>query len=624
MKSLTLQRQTGNLQICAVAIALCALLIGCSSSQHTSDANQSYGTFNIDLTAAATPESVDEYDAFIKERAPAEDAFVAVQRMAEPAEWAKKWDRADSIYEKYRPLFPKMKDRFDKVEAVLNGKDEGLIVRNLGAGINSIMAEYSPVPTADGKHLYFVSDDRPQSPGGEDIFVSELHDSTWGKAQDIGGGVNTASHEFITSITADDNRIIFLGNYPEVSLGHGDLFFVDRTDTGWGAVQHFPAPVNSEYFECDGYLTSDGKALLFTSDRPKGIGDEHHKPELFHGDYWGNTDIYVSLRGADASWGTPINLGPTINTPFAERSPFLHPDGKTLYFSSAGHAGIGRLDVYKCTRLKEDSWTEWSEPVNVGKEINTPGDDWGYRIATSGDVGYFSTAGRPEGFGDDDIYSVTLPKKARPLAVATIHGVVTDPAGHPLDAEIKWDNLELRKNAGTLKSNPQDGKYFIVVPLGVNYGYYAEKKGYYPVSKNVDLRGITESTDRTENIVLVTIEEMKEKETAVRINNIFFEYDRALLKTESYPELDRVAVLLKANPETKVEISGHTDNLGTDAYNVDLSLKRAEAVVAYLITVGCKHGTLQARGYGKSKPVATNDTEEGRQLNRRVEFQFVK
>lgn len=584
---------------------------------------------DVDLMIACPPGSEDDYDAFIRAHAPAEDAFVAVQRLAEPAMWAADWNRAIGVFETYRARFPGMTTRINKIEALLTAGIEGLVITNLGPGINTSAPEYNPVLTPDGKTMYFVGKDRRGGPGGEDIFVTEFVDSAWANAIDIGSGVNTDTHEFITSVAADNSRIIFLGNYENVSLGAGDLFYVDRTYAGWGPAQHFPPPINSEYWECDGFLTSDGKAMLFTSDRPGGIGDLHRKStpqtaDVFHGEAWGNTDIYVSLLQPDGTWGAPIDLGPNVNTPFAERTPFLHPDGKTLYFSSSGHAGLGRMDVYKCTRLSADSWTEWSEPVNLGKEINTPGDDWGYRISTSGDVAYYSAAGRSNGFGEDDIYSVTLPKKVRPMPVATIHGTVTDVSGKPLEAEIKWENLETGKNVGALNSNPKDGKYFIVLPLGANYGYYAEKKGYYPVSKSVDLRNNTASVDRTENITLVTIEEMKEKETAVVINNIFFEYDKAELKPESFPELERVAKMLLKYPDARVEISGHTDNLGSDMYNLELSRKRAEAVVQYLVSAGMNPAMLEARGYGKTKPLATNDTDDGRAQNRRVEFKFVK
>ncbi len=579
----------------------------------------------VDLTAPYNFELAREYDDFVHKHAPSDTAFVAIQRIASPFVREGSWAKALEIYEYYRPLFPGQAARFDAVKEILTRGEEGLVVKNLGPGINTSAEEYNPVPTLDGSQLYFVGLGRMDGHGGEDIYVSTRRDSHWTHAVPLDTNVNTKSHEFVTAVSADGSRLLFLANYAS-SFGRGDIFYVDRTPTGWSRAQHYPRPVNSNDFDCDGFLTADGNALLFVSDRPGTVGPQHRKgdtAEVYHGEYWGNTDIFVCLK-TDTGWSAPINLGPVVNTPYAERTPFLHPDGKTLYFSSSGHPGLGGLDVFKCERLKPDSWTEWSTPVNLGKEINTPGDDWGYRIATAGDIAYFTATGRIDGYGEDDIYSVTLPKRIRPRAVATIQGHVSDEKGTPLEADIKWENLGTGKEAGTLHSHPETGEYFITLPLGANYGYYAEKKGYYPVSKNIDLRERTDAVALTENIVLVSIEQMKKQETAVRLNNIFFEYDRAQLQRESYPELDRVVALLKQNAETKVEIDGHTDNQGSEEYNLDLSKRRAQAVVDYLVQHGCSATMLVAKGFGKGTPVASNDTEEGRAKNRRVEFKFVK
>ncbi len=199
-----------------------------------------------------------------------------------------------------------------------------------------------------------------------------------------------------------------------------------------------------------------------------------------------------------------------------------------------------------------------------------------------------------------------------------------DDSGNPLEAAIKWEDLSTGKNIGQLKSDPQNGSYFIVLTLGKNYGYYAEKEGYYPASNNIDLRNETDSLSITEDIVLRLIEKIIEEEIPVRITNIFFDFDKAELKPESFPELNRLAKILKEYPDTKVEVSGHTCSIGTEAYNLDLSNRRAQSVVNYLISVGCDGANLISRGYGESKPIASNETEEERAQNRRVEFRFVK
>jgi len=567
-----------------------------------------------------------EYRRFIRKHAPSENAFIAVQRIAEPWLRAHEWEQAAEVFAAYRPLFPKMDRRFERIVELLGAPEQGLEVLNLGEGVNSEAHEGLPVPTADGRRLYFTGKHRFGSWGMEDIWVSERRDGRWQEAKNLGARINTSQNESANSVSADGTRLIIFGHF-EGSLGRGDNFYADKTSTGWGEIQHFPAPINSPYFDSDGFVTADGKAMLFVSDRPGGVGAFHAKDEMFHGNFWGNTDIYVCLR-TDEGWSEPVNLGPVINTPFAERTPFLHPDGKTLYFSSDGHYGLGRLDVFKAVRLRDDSWTEWSRPVNLGKEINTAGDDFGYKVATAGDVAYFSAYGLQEegaeGFGGYDIYSIALPSEARPQAVATITGRVSDEQGRPLAAAIKWENLATGENAGELRSNPEDGSYFIVLPLGANYGYYAEREGYYPVSKNVDLTGKTDAVAITEDIVLVSIKEMRRQGLAVRINNIFFDFDRYELKSESYPELNRLAKVLKQNPGMKVEIAGHTDDVGTEEYNLTLSRNRAQAVVDYLVSAGCERANLLPTGYGESRPVASNQTEEGRALNRRVEFRFVE
>jgi outer membrane protein OmpA-like peptidoglycan-associated protein len=365
-------------------------------------------------------------------------------------------------------------------------------------------------------------------------------------------------------------------------------------------------------------MTPDGKAIIFSSDRPGAIGSFVEKSSLYHGDYWGNIDLYVCLKN-DSGWSEPINLGPKINTPYAERTPFLHPDNKTLYFSSDGHYGLGRLDVFVTTRLKDDSWTEWSDPINLGKDINTPGQDYCFKISTSGETGYLAASNKKEGLGGSDIFTMSpLPAALRPKPVVTISGKVTDKNMHPLAADIKWESLTTGETVGQLRSDPKTGDYFIVLALGHNYGYYAEKKDYYPTSFNIDLQNETQSQHRIINIILYGMD------TILQISNVFFESGRAKLKQESFPELNRLAKIVKANPDKKLEIAGHTDSLGSFDMNMRLSKERAQAVVDYLILVGCPQDYFTAIAFGPTKPVTTNKTPEGRQRNRRVEFRFIK
>jgi outer membrane protein OmpA-like peptidoglycan-associated protein len=319
-------------------------------------------------------------------------------------------------------------------------------------------------------------------------------------------------------------------------------------------------------------------------------------------------------------------LGPVINTPFSEYSPYLHPDGKTLYFSSDGHAGLGGLDVYKSTRLNEDSWTEWSEPVNLGKEVNTSYNDWGYQVAAAGEDAYFARNNLVDGFGGSDIFSVSLPEIAKPEVVITVNGIVTDPSGDPLVADIRWDDLDAQKEVGYASSDPITGEYIIHLPSGGNYGYYADKSGYIGESENFDLRVYSESYNEfTMDIVLYPIAQPLEVDPVydIRMNNIFFAFNQADLQPESYMEMNRWIKMLNENDHIHLHISGHADSIGSDAYNQKLSEKRAQAVVDYLADNGIDEDRLVAEGFGESQPVSANDTEDGRQQNRRVQVRLI-
>jgi outer membrane protein OmpA-like peptidoglycan-associated protein len=563
----------------------------------------------------------EEKDNLIKKKAPQEIAFITVHQVAEKYIKDKDWVAAIAVFEKYSKYFPNMRSRFEKTISLLRQSEELLTIANLGPGINTPQSEYGPIPTFDGRYLYFTGNRREDGFGGEDIYVSELKDSIWQKAVNLGSNINTRGNESPLSISADGNLLIIFGNY-DGSFGSGDIFYSEKTGDSWGPVQHFPKPINSEYFDADAFLTNDGKALLFVSDRPGGIGELHRLGESFNG-HFGNTDIYVCLRTPEG-WSNPINLGPTINTPYADRTPFLHPDGKTLYFSSDGHYGLGGLDVFKSVRLSEYSWTDWSEPVNLGKEINTVGDDWGYMVATSGDIAYFSANIPNRGYGKDDIYSTTLPKGYRPEGVVIVSGKITDNNGNPLKVKLKWEDLSTGENVGQIVTSSKDGSFYVALPLGKKYGLFTEAEGYYAGSINVNLQDKVDSLKIKGNIKVISLKDITENGVSVRINNIFFDYDKFDLKAESYPELNRLAKLIKNSPKIKVEISGYTDNQGSDTYNQQLSKERASAVVKFLISVGCNKKNLSAKGYGKSNPVESNETEAGRAFNRRVEFKFLK
>lgn len=577
----------------------------------------------MQLAKVATDNNREWYEEFIDKNAPSEDAYVAVRQLAAHFIDEGKFNTAADVFEEYKPEFPQLQARFDRVISTLRTPQPEVKVENLGNEINSTKSEYEAIPSADGKRLYFTGNKRRDGYGGEDVYVIERRGDGWGGAQPMGEDVNTATHnESANSISADGNILYLFGNYDD-SFGSGDNYYANKTSTGWGRIRHLPEPVNSPYFDSECMLTADGQWLLFVSDRPGARGGTSFKGQLNLGSYLGNTDIYVVRRYPDGRFGEPINLGGTVNSPYAERTPFLHPDGKTLYFASSGHSSLGDLDVFMVRRTNPNSWTEWSTPVNLGRAINGIDTDWGYRIATDGQTAYCARTS-DDGLGGDDIYSVNLPEAVRPEAVATIRGVVTDADGNPLEAAIKWEDLVADEEIGELHTDPRTGEYFIVLPLGADYGYFAEKETYYPISNALDLTRRSTSFDTTINITLRTFDELRESGEAMRLNNIFFSTASYQLRNASHLELDRLATILKDNPGLRIEIAGHTDGRGGRSNNQVLSEQRANAVLNYLAEKGVARRRMRAVGFGPDKPVATNETAEGRQQNRRVEFRILK
>jgi len=561
--------------------------------------------------------SEEELKQFIYLTAPQEDAFVAVGRLAKPFIDNKNWDGAVKIFLNYREWFIDDVTRTDKIIELLRAPAQNLDVVNIET-VNSKKGDYFPVISIDGKTMYFTVSDGKK--GGEDIYYSQLIASTWIVPKNLGSPFNTKENDAINSVSADGNTLVLFGSYKGF-IGGGDNFYAEKTAKGWGDIKVFPKPINSQYWDCDGFLTADGKAFLFTSDRKGSVGEFVKGGQFYHGEYEGNTDIWVSIK-TESGWDKPVNLGNIINTPFAERSPFLHPDGKTLYFSSDGHYGLGSLDVFKSVRLSDTSWTEWSEPVNLGKEVNTAGYDVAYKITTDGEYAFFSSD-REGGKGSYDIYSIKLPPEAKPEKnVITITGKVTDEKLVPLEAYLKWSDLSLNKSIGELRSDPETGNYIITIPNGSLYSYFAEKSGYYSVSNTIDLSTENTYKELVVDIIMNSIVSLEDK--SIKLNNIYFDFDKYDLKQESFTELERVYKFLTDNPSVIIELSAHTDAQGSDDYNLQLSQKRAESVVNYLISKGIEPGRLIAKGYGEQMPVADNGTEEGRAENRRVEMRIVK
>ena len=564
-----------------------------------------YGRYN--------PEYEEFYRDYIDQAAPLPLAFVAVQRMISQYLDYGRWDEAANILKEFRDKFPNDAANIDKIIAILKEKSTKTASKSFSNVINTEGDEYAPVLTADGRTLYFCGHGRADNVGGEDMYISvKQTDGTWSKPRQMGEFNTPIGNEAPLAVSPDGNMLLIYKD--------SNIYFARKRYQGWSQMQKMESLNSLSAWDADASFSPDGNAIFFISDRVGNIGRHHPHEELFHGSQSGNTDIYVCVKKSDDTWGEPINLGSVINTPFAERSPMLAPDMKTLYFSSDGHYGLGRLDVFMSQRLSDTSWTQWSEPVNIGKEINTSDNDYNYALMPDGKSVFFTKFGN----GGSDICIAELPESKRPKAVASIFGNVKDTQGKFLPATIKWEDLETGEILGTLQCDPTSGHYFITLPGGKNYGYFVEYQGYYPVSGNLNTAKLLTGTNIEHNIIMHSIEDILTGKVSIVLSNIFFNVDKADLKPESYPELNRLATFLKSNSSARLEISGHTDSQGSEQHNKTLSEQRAQSVKNYLVTKGCNASNITAVGYGASKPVADNNTEKGRAANRRVEFRILK
>ncbi len=483
----------------------------------------------------------------------------------------------------------------------------------LSATVNSVYNELKPLVTPDGKTLIFSRQYHPGNTGGasdpEDIWYSQWDENkgTWKEAVNMGPPLNTKGPNFISSITPDGNTVIItLGNrYTKNGKMKAGVSVSTRTSEGWTK----PVP-----FEIINEVNTSKKANYFLANNREVLLMSVEGYPTF-----GNRDLYVSFLMDDGRWSEPLNLGSDVNTAMEESSPFLAPDDKTLYFSSDGYTGFGKHDIYVTRRL-DDSWTKWSAPENLGPEINSKDDDAFFNIPPTGEYGYFS---RDFNSNNSDIYRFQLPKEHQPAPVVTVRGTVyNSKTRRPIESTIYYERLPDGKEIGKVNSDPITGEYQIILPSGAVYGYRAEAEDFASINANIDLTNTEAYNEIRKDLYLVPIE----KGAVVRMNNIFFDFDKYQLKEASYPELKRVVEILKKNPSMKLEIAGHTDNIGTAEYNQKLSERRAQAVMNYLVQEGgISADRLVAKGYGETQPVASNDDEiNGRELNRRVEFKILE
>ncbi len=550
--------------------------------------------------------------------------------------------------------------------------------------LNSNQYEIIPQITKNGQRIFFVSENRSDGKGGEDIYYSDrLTDGGW--AEPKGWEVfNTKSHEGVLAISADENVVILFGNYPG-SFGNGDLFYSIKVDGSWSYPCNLGGTINTDNWEAQANLSADGRFLLFASDREGGQGNE---------------DIYVTELTAEDGWTTPKNLGSTINSSGTDLSPYLAADGKTLYFASTGHFGFGKRDMFVSKRL-DDTWTNWSKPVNLGRYINTLHDDNYLTIPESGTKAYMVGLGGIETGGSKDIFEFILPPSMRPEALFHVYGTILDENDSAASVILRYYDSEDGTEVAKTLSAKEDGSYAVSLPSFRKYDVIIDMKGFLYYATTLDLTDpsqyfkqksfaevmgeefglLTESNNRTDQYgntydtlleagpekdmvtnfeELITLagkytnegremdrilrnaryEYLSELETQrevvqdhdvtrikvgakFEVKNIFFDFGKATLTAESKAELNKLYDIMNRS-EIVIEFGGHTDDVGSEESNQRLSQERVNSVKMYLVDKGINEARISAVGYGESQPVATNETDEGRQKNRRVELEITK
>lgn len=473
---------------------------------------------------------------------------------------------------------------------------------NMGSSINSENQEYSPAFAIDEKTIYItkrmgnLSDNRPN----EDLYFAELNDESWDKVKDIGPPINTIENEGAFSISSDGNYIFFTSCSRNGGKGQCDIWLTSKKNNRWDEPKNLQSPINTKYWESQPSISSDGRMLYFSSDRPGG---------------YGGTDIWVS-EFSNSGWSAPKNLGPTVNTSKDEQFPFIHSDNRTLYFSSNGHPGLGKSDLYL---TRKDVKLNWETPINMGFPINSRGQDWNLVVARDGKTAYFSSD-QLKGFGGLDIYTFQLPEKLQAEKVSYLRGYVRDAiTKQPLSANVELSPINGEPTTLTY-AKPGTGMFLVPLKTNMKFALTIDKDGYLFYTEFYNMPAI----QRDQPIELIIDLEKIELGNSVVLKNIFFDTDKSDIKDESKQELEKLIDFLSENNSIRIEISGHTDNVGDSKHNMVLSENRAKSVCDFLTNNGIEKSRLTYKGFGDTQPIKQNNTDENRAKNRRTEFKIIQ
>ncbi|MBU1820143.1 MAG: OmpA family protein [Bacteroidetes bacterium] len=463
--------------------------------------------------------------------------------------------------------------------------------------VNFLNAQFFPVLTADNETLIFTGLTPERD---ENMYITHRKNAGWDVPEEISKNINSSNNEGTCTISADGRTLVFTAcNRPD-GYGGCDLYISQKTGKEWQSPQNLGQVVNTQHWESQPSLSADGSVLYFTSDRPGGLG---------------RSDIWKTRRDSTGAWQVPTNLGEPVNTSDEENAPFIHANGRTLFYASNGRPGMGGFDLF----LSQQVDTLWSEPLNLGYPINTVADQVGLFITADGERAYY-TDDRKEPRGRRALlYQFTVPDTLQSLFVPTnyIKGKVYDQkSGELLSATIELYDLKSQRKVSTFMSQPSTGEYLAVLNRKSEHALYVQKEGYLFKSLT-----FVASDARSGNILDIALEKAEKDRTEV-LNNLFFATGAYTLDDKSRVELNKLVEFLRNNPTVTIEIAGHTDDIGTEKENQELSRLRAQSVADYLAEAGLPKDRFSARGYGESTPKVPNSSEENRRLNRRIEWRI--